>query len=78
MIKKSIIIVGKNSFIGSHIYKLLKIKRKKIISYEEFVKLDEKIISNFDFVCNCAVKKEYKKLKYIEKNDLDLKITKKN
>ena len=77
MIKKGIIIIGKNSFIGSHIYRSLKIKRKKILSYEKFIKLNNKIISNYDFICNCAVKKKYKEFGYVKKNDLDLKISKK-
>ena len=77
MIKKSIIIIGKNSFIGSHIYKSLKIKKKKILSYEKFIKLNNNLISKYDFICNCSVKKEYKEFKYKESNDLDLKISKK-
>ena len=77
MKNNKLIIIGKNSFIGSNIYKALKIKKKMILSFKEFINLKEKIISQYDFICNCSVKKKYKKLKYSRENDLDFKICKK-
>ncbi len=77
MIPKKIIIIGKYSFLGSNIYKSLKVKKKLILNFNEFINLNKKIVSQYDFVCNCAVNKKYKKNNYTEKNDLDVKICKK-
>ena len=77
MILKKIIIIGKNSFLGSNIYKSLKIKKKLILNFNEFINLNEKTISQYDFVCNCAVNKKYKNNNYSIENDLDSKICKK-
>jgi len=74
LIDGKIIIVGKKSFIGSHIYKFVKFKKKIILSYEEFSKLSPNKLSKYDFICNCSVNKKYKFEKYKKKNDLDILI----
>jgi nucleoside-diphosphate-sugar epimerase len=73
-LKEKIIIVGKNSFIGSNIYKFIKFKKKTILSYEKFLKLSSEELSKYDFICNCSVSKKYKFEKYNKKNDLDVLI----
>ena len=78
MKKKKLIIIGKKSFIGSNIYHFLKRKKKiSILSFEDFMKLPNKIISNYDYVCNCAVNKNSIKKSYKRSYDCDLKIAKK-
>jgi len=74
LIDGKIIIVGKKSFIGSHIYKFVKFKKKIILSYEEFLKLSPNKLSKYDFLCNCSVNPKYKFEKYKKKNDLDILI----
>jgi nucleoside-diphosphate-sugar epimerase len=74
LIDGKIIIVGKKSFIGSHIYKFVKFKKKIILSYEEFSKLSINKLSKYDFICNCSVNKKFKFEKYKKKNDLDILI----
>lgn len=73
--KKKILIIGKNSFIGSNLYNILKNKLSiKLITYEEFK--DAKKISKFDYICNCSLTKNYQKKKYSIKHDLDYQIAK--
>ena len=78
MKKKNLIIVGKRSFIGSNIYNFLK-KQKKllILSFKDFMKLPDSIISKYDYVCNCSVNKKNVKNNYKKKFDFDLKIAEK-
>ena len=76
MINKNLIIVGKNSFLGSHLYKSSIIKKKLALSYKNFFKLKDTEISKFNYICNCSVHKNYKYKKYSIKYDLDLKIFK--
>ena len=78
MKKKNLIIVGKKSFIGSNIYNFLKKKKKLLIlSYKDFMKLPDNIISKYDYVCNCSVNKRNVKNNYKKKFDFDLKIAEK-
>lgn len=78
MKKGNLIIIGKNSFIGSSLYNFLRNKKKiKILSFIEFMNLDKKIISNYDYVCNCAVNKNYIKKNHNLSYDYDLIISKK-
>jgi nucleoside-diphosphate-sugar epimerase len=77
MNKNKLVIIGKNSFIGENLYKSIKNKiNTRLLSYEQFFKLSNKKIKSFDYVCNCSLNSEYNKSKYIEKNDIDLKIVK--
>lgn len=77
MINKNLIIIGKNSFLGSHLYKSDLIKKKLALSYKQFLKLKDDEISKYNYICNCSVHKNYKYKKYLKKYDLDLKIFKK-
>ena len=78
MKKKNLIIVGKKSFIGSNIYSFLKKKKKLLIlSFKDFMKLPNSIISEYDYVCNCSVNQKNVKNNYKKKFDFDLKIAEK-
>jgi dTDP-4-dehydrorhamnose reductase len=78
MYKNKLLIIGKNSFLGKNLYKSIKNKiDARILSYEEFLKLNKKKIKNFNYLCNCSLNTKYNKSKYKEKNDIDLKIVKK-
>jgi len=72
---KKILIIGKKSFLGNHLYNFLNpIFYVKIISYKY---LTTKDLNNFDFIINCALHPNYSRLKYNKKFDVDLKITNK-
>ena len=78
MKKKNLIIIGKKSFIGSNIYSFLKKKKKLLIlSFKDFMKLPNSIISEYDYVCNCSVNQKNVKNNYKKKFDFDLKIAEK-
>jgi len=70
---KKILIVGKKSFIGSHLYNYLKnFFYVKIFSLKN---LNNKNLNYFDYVINCSIHPNYSKYKYEKKFDIDLKIT---
>ena len=74
--KKKIIIIGKNSFIGSNLYIALRNKLLiKLISYKQFNKFIKKI-DEYDYICNCSQTKNYQRKKYSTKYDLDYQIAK--
>ena len=76
--KKKIIIIGKNSFIGANLFKSLKNKfNTKIYNYQTFLNIRPKLLFNVNYVINCSSKKQYVKKKYSEKNDFDFQISKK-
>ena len=76
--KKKIIIIGKNSFIGSNLFKLLKKNFDiKIYDYRKFLNLSPKLFFNVNYVINCSSNKKYAEKKYSEKNDFDFQISKK-
>ena len=76
--KKKILIIGVNSFIGSNLYFLSKEKLDiKIIHYSKFLQLKNKDLINITHIINCASNKRYVNFKYIEKNDFDVEISKK-
>ena len=76
--KKKIIIIGKNSFIGNSSVTLLK-KNFDIKSYEylKFLNVNPELLSDVSYVINCSSNKQYVKKKYSEKNDFDFQISKK-
>ena len=54
--KKKIIIIGKNSFIGTNLFKLLKKKFDiKIYDYRKFLNLSPKLLFNVNYVINCIL-----------------------
>lgn len=77
MKKKKLLIIGKNSFLGKNLYQGIKNKvDTKLLSYEQFLKLGNKTIKNYNYLCNCSLDSKYNKYKYKEKNDIDLEIVK--
>ncbi len=78
MEKKNLIIIGKRSFIGSNIFNNLKKKKKiLILNFKDFMKLPNRVISNYDYVCNCSVSKNNVKNNYRKDLDFDFKIAEK-
>ena len=78
MVKKKLLLIGKYSFISSNIYSSLKNKliiRK--ISFERFKKISLIKLKNFDYICNCSIKKNYINKIYKSNNDLDYFVVKK-
>ena len=76
--KKKIIIIGKNSFIGSNLIKILKNKFYiKSYDYQKFLNVNPKILFDINYVINCSLNKKYVNKKYSEKNDFDFQISKK-
>ena len=69
---KKVLIVGKKSFIGSHLYNYLKdFFYVKIFSFKD---LAYKNLDYFDYIINCSIHPNYSRLKYNKKFDIDLKI----
>ena len=67
-----IVVIGKNSFIGTNIYKnLYKYFNIKSYSFEKFIKLDMYKLSKVTHVINCSITKEYLNSSYKKKIDLD-------
>ena len=67
---KKILIVGKKSFIGSHLYDYLKnFFYVKIISFKD---LNNKNINHFDYIINCSIHPNYVRYKYNKIFDVDL------
>ena len=78
MRKDKLLIIGKNSFLGKNLYQYIKKKMNThLLSYKKFLKLNDKEIKNFNYLCNCSLNPKYNTSKYEEKNDIDLKIVKK-
>ena len=78
MIKKKILIIGVNSFIGNNLYiYLIKKFDTKIVHYKNFKSLNTRDLIDFAYIINCASNKKYVKDKYLKKNDYDIKIAEK-
>ena len=78
MKKRNLIIIGEKSFIGSNIYNNLRKKKKLLIlSFRDFMKLPNSLISKYDYVCNCSVNRNNVKKNYRKNSDFDFKIAKK-
>jgi nucleoside-diphosphate-sugar epimerase len=73
--KIKILIIGKNSFIGSNLYILL--KKKYLIDILSFKSLILREVNKYDYIINCSTNIKYINYKYDEKNDFDFKIIKK-
>jgi nucleoside-diphosphate-sugar epimerase len=73
--KICLLLIGKNSFIASNIYNILKNKIYiKKISYKYFLLLKNKDLIKFNFIANCSLHPNYVQNKYNKNFDLDLKI----
>ena len=75
---KNILIIGRNSFLGSNlkIY-LSKFYKVNIYSYEQIIKKKREFFSNYSYVINTSIHKKYIKEKYKIKYDLDRNFLKK-
>ena len=73
--KKKILIVGKNSFVGANLYKKLKnVFLVKIVDYKSFFKIATDELSSINTIINCSISKDYVYKKYLVKNDRDFEI----
>ncbi|MDA9996109.1 sugar nucleotide-binding protein [Candidatus Pelagibacter sp.] len=76
---KKILIIGQKGLIGSNLFKYFKIKKLKVysLSFESFLKKENKNINKFDIIVNCTSNQKFIENKYQIKNDNDLTIAKK-
>ena len=73
-----LLIIGKNSFIGSNIYNFFKkIKGVRIINFNDFLSKNINYLNKFDYLINCSISQKYIIHKYESKNDFDFIIAKK-
>jgi len=73
-----LLIIGKYSFISQNLYSFLKNKiRINIVSFEKFKILNDKVLSKYDYICNCSITKNYNNHKYKSKYDNDFFIAQK-
>jgi len=77
--KKKILIIGKNSFVGSNLFNFLKSKKLNVYisSSKTFLDNYKKKYFRIDYIINCSSNKEFVEKKYQAKNDNDLIIAKK-
>lgn len=74
----NLLIIGKYSFISQNLYSFLKNKiRINIVSFEKFKILNDKVLSKYDYICNCSITKNYNNYKYKSKYDNDFFIAQK-
>lgn len=73
------ILVGKNSFLSQNLAKYLLNKKISFsrMSINNFLKLNNKKLVNYDAILNFSINKHFIEKKYNIKNDFDLKIAKK-
>ena len=62
---KKILIIGQKGLIGSNLFKYFKIKKLKVysLSFESFLKKENKNINKFDIIINCKSNKKFVKNK---------------
>ena len=77
--KLNILIIGKNSFLGSNLFKFLKkmnLKPKKV-NLDKFLKFEDSYLSAFQFIINFSTNKSYFLRDYKKKYDFDLLVANK-
>ena len=75
--KKKIIIIGKNSFIGFNLFKFLKNKFNiKIYDYQKFLNVSPKLLFDVNYIINCSSNKQYVKKNILKKMILIFKYQK--
>ncbi len=75
--KKKIIIIGKNSFIGANLFNYLKNRfNTKIYNYQTFLNVRPKLLLNVNYVINCSSNKQYVKKNILKKMILIFKYQK--
>jgi len=73
--KIKLLIVGRRSFLGSNLFRILKNKiYVKKISYHDFLFFNKSELIKFNFIVNCSIHPDYIKKKYIRKFDFDYHI----
>ena len=79
LINLKILIIGKKSFIGSHLFSYFKKKSlyARILNYDDLKKKNQSYLKKFDYLVNCTTNKKYVHKKYDLSNDFDLLIAKK-
>jgi len=73
---KKILIIGKRSFLGNSLLKLLKKKYKTNIIYYKNLNKFKNTINSYNYIINTSINKNYINKKYNEKFDNDLQISK--
>ena len=73
---KKILIIGKKSFLGNSLLKLLKKKYKTNIIYYKNLNKFKNTINSYNYIINTSINKNYINKKYNEKFDNDLQISK--
>ena len=76
---KKILIIGQKGLIGSNLFKYFKTKKTKVysLSFESFIKNQNKNINKFDTIINCTSNKKFIENQYKIRHDNDLIIAKK-
>ena len=76
---KKILIIGQKGLIGSNLFKHFKSKKIKVysLSFESFLKNQNKNINKFDIIINCTSNRKFIENQYQIRNDYDLIIAKK-
>lgn len=76
--KITVLLIGKNSFIGKNIYNKLKKKLDiTCLNFETGIKKKKNFFKKFKFIINCSINTDYVKKNYKKKNDFDLLLAKK-
>jgi len=74
----SVLIIGKNSFIGKNFFNKCKTKRPtKLINFKNFFKMKKRNLANFNIIINFSISEKYVNNKYSSVNDIDCKIAEK-
>ena len=76
---KKILIIGLKGLIGSNLFNYFKIKKLDVckLSFENFIKSENRHADKFDIIINCTSNQKFIKNKYQDRNDNDLIIAKK-
>jgi len=76
---KQILIIGLKGLIGSNLFNYFKIKKLNVcrLSFESFIKNQNKHVNKFDVIINCTSNQKFIKNQYQGRNDNDLIIAKK-
>ena len=73
--KIKLLIIGRNSFLGSNLFRILKNKIYiKKISYQDFLLFSKAELTKFNFIVNCSLHPDYIKKKYNKRFDFDYQI----
>ena len=76
--KKKILIIGLKGLIGSNLFNYFKIKKLNVyqLSFESFIKNQNRHVDKFDVIINCTSNQKFIKNQYQDRNDNDLIIAK--